>query len=204
MRSVGQALGELAERRYLTQAEIADAVGVKNPSISVLFSGKTDLPTSSVTYKIARILGVSLDEVMSMLDEEEAGDEEAYDDAEAAARRAVSGFLRSPTDARLASALRALMGLLERDDAQGSEKERNIGLVLRDVAKSKGLTRIEVARASGATEGYVMRLLRGKVTDPGALQVYKVCRVLGLTVDEAVAMCRQDSDADTEKEGERS
>lgn len=199
MRSVGQALGELADRRYLTQAEIADAVGVKNPSISVLFSGKTDLPTSSVTYKIARILGVSLDEVMSMLDEEE-----AYDDAEAAARRAVSGFLRSPTDARLASALRALMGLLERDDAQGSEKERNIGLVLRDVAKSKGLTRIEVARASGATEGYVMRLLRGKVTDPGALQVYKVCRVLGLTVDEAVAMCRQDGDADTEKEGERS
>ena len=204
MRSVGQALGELAERRYLTQAEIADAVGVKNPSISVLFSGKTDLPTSSVTYKIARILGVSLDEVMSMLDEEEAGDEEAYDDAEAAARRAVSGFLRSPTDARLASALRALMGLLERDDAQGSEKERNIGLVLRDVAKSKGLTRIEVARASGVTEGYVMRLLRGKVTDPGALQVYKVCRVLGLTVDEAVAMCRQDGDADTEKESERS
>lgn len=192
MRSVGQALGELADRRYLTQAEIADAVGVKNPSISVLFSGKTDLPTSSVTYKIARILGVSLDEVMSGL-----GEEEAYDDAEAAARRAVSGFLRSPTDARLASALRALMGLLERDDAQGSEKERNIGLVLRDVAKSKGLTRIEVARASGATEGYVMRLLRGKVTDPGALQVYKVCRVLGLTVDEAVAMCRQDSDPDT-------
>lgn len=192
MRSVGQALGELADRRYLTQAEIADAVGVKNPSISVLFSGKTDLPTSSVTYKIARILGVSLDEVMSGL-----GEEEADDDAEAAARRAVSGFLRSPTDARLASALRALMGLLERDDAQGSEKERNIGLVLRDVAKSKGLTRIEVARASGATEGYVMRLLRGKVTDPGALQVYKVCRVLGLTVDEAVAMCRQDSDPDT-------
>ncbi len=199
MRSVGQALGELADRRYLTQAEIADAVGVKNPSISVLFSGKTDLPTSSVTYKIARILGVSLDEVMSGLDEEEADD-----DAEVAARRAVSGFLRWPTDARLASALRALMGLLERDDAQGSEKERNIGLVLREVAKSKGLTRIEVARASGVTEGYVMRLLRGKVTDPGAFQVYKVCRVLGLTVDEAVAMCRQDSDTDTEKEGERS
>lgn len=198
MRSVGQALGELADRRYLTQAEIADAVGVKNPSISVLFSGKTDLPTSSVTYKIARILGVSLDEVMSGLDEEEA------DDAEVAARRAVSGFLRWPTDARLASALRALMGLLERDDAKPPEKERNIGLVLRDVAESKGLTRIEVARASGVTESYVMRLLRGKVTDPGALQVYKVCRVLGLTVDDAVAMCRQDNDAVTEKESERS
>lgn len=199
MRSVGQALGELAERRYLTQAEIANAVGVKNSSISVLFSGKTDLPTSSVTYKIARILGVSLDEVMSGLDEEEADD-----DAEVAARRAVSGFLRCPTDARLASALRALMRLLERDGVQGAGEERNIGLVLRDVAESKGLSRIEVARASGVTEGYVMRLLRGKLTDPGALQVHKVCRVLGLTVDEVVAMCRQDSDADTEEESERS
>lgn len=195
-RSVGQALGELTDSRFLTQAEIAEATGVKDPSISALFSGKTDLPTSSVAYKIARILGVSLDEVMAGL-----GERKASDEADAvAARRAVAGFLRWPTDVRLASALRALMRLLERNDGQYAEKERNIGLVLRDVAKSKGLSRIEVARASGVAEGYVMRLLRGKMADPGAVQVHKVCRVLGLTVDEAVAMCRQDNDADTEKE----
>lgn len=60
------------ERRALTQQELADKAGITRVALARIETGGAD-PRPSTTRKLARSLGVSVDELMAPLDQNSEG-----------------------------------------------------------------------------------------------------------------------------------
>ncbi len=69
---LSRALNDYLDELGLKQADICRASGMSDAHVSQIFSGKIKDPKASVVYKIARAMGVSVDE---LLDRAESYDE---------------------------------------------------------------------------------------------------------------------------------
>jgi transcriptional regulator with XRE-family HTH domain len=65
-------LNELLKQRNLTQQQLADLMGVKQPMIAKWCKSNSD-PKSSTLIKLARVLDVSLKDLMNYLGEDVTG-----------------------------------------------------------------------------------------------------------------------------------
>lgn len=65
---LNQALREIADDKGIRQADICRATGLSDAHVSQLFSGKIRDPKASVIYKIARAMGVTVDDLLDLAD----------------------------------------------------------------------------------------------------------------------------------------
>lgn len=65
---LNQALREIADVKGIRQADICRETGLSDAHVSQLFSGKIRDPKASVIYKIARAMGVTVDELLELAD----------------------------------------------------------------------------------------------------------------------------------------
>ena len=113
MRNIGIVLAELAGERGMTRAEIARAADISNSAAGQLFNGKVEYPHLHVVYRIARALGVTLDDVMFLADPNHGSLEKpAAAGEESPARRAVELFFRNPTNESYVAACKAMMDVI--------------------------------------------------------------------------------------------
>ncbi len=64
----------------------------------------------------------------------------------------------------------------------------------KELRKKKKFSQSRLAELSGTTDRYIRFLEKGKKTNPSAIVLYKVCKVLGNTVEDFM-----DSHLDAEK-----
>lgn len=57
-------LKKLADKNNLTMYRISKETGITESYIQSLFNGKQDNPSVKVAYKIAKLLGVKIDELL--------------------------------------------------------------------------------------------------------------------------------------------
>lgn len=69
MRTVGQNVVEIRERLELSQVELADRLGVRQPSIWKIENSKA-IPNGATLLKLAKALDVSIDDLVAGVDED--------------------------------------------------------------------------------------------------------------------------------------
>ena len=62
----------------------------------------------------------------------------------------------------------------------------NIGLAIKAIAREKGMSQVDLHRATGLSEGYISMLFNAKIDDPQLSRVWKMATALGVTVDEVI------------------
>jgi transcriptional regulator with XRE-family HTH domain len=65
-REIGEKLRQIAHARGLTQGQVGANAHVSQPTVSQLFNGGTADPPIGTVLKIAKVLGVTLDEIVGL------------------------------------------------------------------------------------------------------------------------------------------
>lgn len=77
--TIGQRIKQLREKRGFSQRSLAKQAGIPQPVIQRFEAGSRNAEHMSVTYakRIARVLGVSVDYLIGMYEDDEQGDDES-------------------------------------------------------------------------------------------------------------------------------
>lgn len=94
----GENVRKIRERTGLTQAQLADRLGIRQPSVWKWENDKSGKPTATTLFKLSNALKCSLDELLDGVDEEYGARARAIQDQ---AKAAIERAMRGTAEARL-------------------------------------------------------------------------------------------------------
>jgi transcriptional regulator with XRE-family HTH domain len=72
----------------------------------------------------------------------------------------------------------------------------DIGRAIKEIAYEKRMTQADLCRATGIGDSWMSQMFRSKITDPQVLRVYAICKALGVSIDDLVAIADKYGDAE--------